>query len=159
MKIGICWGGNSDHARDFLRSMPIIAMKELIECKNVQCYSLMKGVKTKRDWPQGSIDLNEGIESFSVIDMSKKIQNFTDLANIIESLDLVITVDTGLAHLCGAMGKPVWILLAKHCDWRWFDDVETTPWYPSARLFRCKTTWKDLIHEVVESLPINQKAK
>lgn len=57
------------------------------------------------------------------------------------------------------MGKPVWILLAKHCDWRWFDDVETTPWYPSARLFRCKTTWKDLIHEVVESLPINQKAK
>jgi tetratricopeptide (TPR) repeat protein len=159
MKIGICWGGNSDHTRDFLRSMPILAMKELIENKNVQCYSLMKGVNTKRSWPKGDIDLNEGIESLSIIDMSEKIQNFTDLAHIIESLDLVITVDTGLAHLCGAMGKPVWILLAKHCDWRWFDDTETTPWYTSARLFRCKTTWEDLIHEVVESLPINQKAK
>lgn len=153
MKIGICWGGNSDHTRDFLRSMPILAMKELTENKKTQCYSLMKGVNTKRSWPKGTVNLNEGIESLSIIDMSEKIQNFTNLSNIIDSLDLVVTIDTGLAHLCGAMGKPVWILLAKACDWRWLDDVETTPWYPSARLFRCKTTWEDLIHEVVDALP------
>jgi len=66
---------------------------------------------------------------------------------------LVITVDTGLAHLCGAMGKPVWILLGKINDWRWMDDTDSSAWYESVRLFRYKTSWQDLIQEVIDNLP------
>ena len=62
--------------------------------------------------------------------------DFADTAEIIETLDLVISVDTSIAHLAGALGKPVWILLARLPDWRWFNDREDSPWYDSARLFR-----------------------
>ena len=64
-----------------------------------------------------------------------------------------------MAHLCGAMGKPVWIMIGRDTDWRWADSVNTTPWYPSATLFRYKTSWSDLVDEVVNALPTNQKAK
>lgn len=153
MKIGICWGGNSDHQSDYMRSMHVSSMKALTLHKKVQCYSLMKGVSPKRTWPCGSVDLNEGIESMNIISLDEKLNNFTDLAGIIESLDLVITVDTGLAHLCGAMGKPVWILLGKINDWRWMDNTDSSSWYESARLFRYKTSWEDLIQEVIDNLP------
>ena len=159
LKIGLCWCGNSDHSRDITRSAHIQDFKKLFDQKNVEIYSLVKGVKGIRNWIKGKIDLNEGKESLPLIDLESKFNNFEELGAIINSLDLVITVDTGLAHLCGAMGKPVWIMIGRDTDWRWADTVNTTPWYPSATLFRYKTSWSDLVDEVVNALPTNQKAK
>ena len=70
----------------------------------------------------------------------------------INHLDLVITVDTGLAHLAGAMGKKTWVLLGSEVDWRWGYNKETTPWYPSVRLFNKKDTWENLVQEVLQEL-------
>ncbi|MEI8378473.1 MAG: glycosyltransferase family 9 protein, partial [bacterium] len=77
-----------------------------------------------------------------------------DTAAFIQHLDLVITVDTAVAHLAGALGKPVWILLPTPAEWRWYPYVETTPWYPSARLFIQKTPgdWDEVVGRVVAAL-------
>jgi ADP-heptose:LPS heptosyltransferase len=71
-----------------------------------------------------------------VLDLSHDQENFAETAAVISQLDLVISVDTAVAHLAGAMGKPVWALLSTSADWRWMVDREDSPWYPSARLFR-----------------------
>lgn len=159
LKIGICWCGNSDHTRDTTRSLPVSQFEPLFKQKNVEIYSLVKGVRTIRNWTKGKVDLNVGLENFPIIDLESKFKNFDELAAIINSLDLVITVDTGLAHLCGAMGKPVWILIGKETDWRWMDNVNSSYWYQSATLFRYKTSWSDLVKEVIEALPKNRKVK
>ena len=88
------------------------------------------------------------------IDFSENIRDFSDTAAIIENLDLIISVDTSVAHLAGAMNKPVWILLPFIPDWRWFLKRDDCPWYPSMRLFRQKKfgNWKDVFEEVKEEL-------
>ena len=159
MKIGLCWCGNSDHTRDTTRSAPLRDFARLFEQKDVEIYGLVKGVRGVRNWIKGKIDLNEGAQSLPLTDLEGKFNNFDELASIVNSLDLVITVDTGLAHLCGAMGKPVWILLGRETDWRWGDGVSDSVWYPSATLFRRKTTWPDLVDEVVRALPTGRKAR
>ncbi|HEC91177.1 MAG TPA: hypothetical protein ENI55_05875, partial [Alphaproteobacteria bacterium] len=77
-----------------------------------------------------------------------------DSAAATDALDLIITVDTVTAHLAGALGKPVWILLPFHADWRWFEDRDDTPWYPSARLFRQPRPgdWKAVFRQVRKAL-------
>jgi ADP-heptose:LPS heptosyltransferase len=79
--------------------------------------------------------------------LGSSLTDFADTAALIDNLDLVITVDTSVAHLAGAMGKPVWIMLAYHTDWRWFLEGETSPWYPSARLFRQdrSRSWENVV--------------
>ena len=104
-------------------------------------------------WPNGYVDLSEGMQDMNMIDLSDKINNFESLASAIASMDLIVTVDTGLAHLAGAMGKTTWTLIGTETDWRWMDNVDTTPWYQSMKIFRYKTSWADLIKEVVDSLP------
>jgi ADP-heptose:LPS heptosyltransferase len=86
--------------------------------------------------------------------MHGHISDFGDTATIINQLDLIISVDTSVAHLAGALGKPVWILLCANADWRWFIDRTDSPWYPSATLFRQSVfgQWDDVIHNVKKSL-------
>jgi hypothetical protein len=153
LKVGICWCGNPDHKRDHTRSTYVSSFKPLTENKKIQCYGLLKGVPSKRSWPDGKVDLSTGLSNMNVINLEDKIQNFDDLASAIDAMDLVITVDTGLAHLAGAMGKPTWLLIGSETDWRWMDNADTTPWYPSMKIFRYKTSWSNLIKEVVEALP------
>lgn len=90
----------------------------------------------------------------NLIDMHEHINDFGDTATIINQLDLVISVDTSVAHLAGALGKPVWILLCANADWRWFIDRDDSPWYPSATLFRQSAfgCWDDVIDHVKQSL-------
>lgn len=152
-KIGLCWLGNSDHQRDHTRSFFLNYFKPISKNSKLQLFGLSKGVQSKRVWPQGVVDLNEGIEDFPMINLADKINTFGDLANYINHLDLVLTVDTALAHLAGAMGKPVWVLLGKETDWRWVESSTSSDWYPSMRLFRRKTTWEDLISEIIKELP------
>jgi hypothetical protein len=83
-----------------------------------------------------------------------QLKDFADTAAVIDLLDLIITIDTSVAHLAGAMGKPVWILLPYNSDWRWLLDRNDSPWYPSARLFRQHWigSWAGVIDEVTSEL-------
>jgi ADP-heptose:LPS heptosyltransferase len=89
-----------------------------------------------------------------LVDLQDEQKDFADTAEIVESFDLVISIDTSVAHLAGAMGKPVWVLLSKSSDWRWFVDREDSPWYPTARLFRQSTlgNWQDVVTRVEREL-------
>ena len=92
----------------------------------------------------------------NLYDVRNKISDFADTAGIIANLDLVITVDTAVAHLAGALGKPVWVLLAFAADWRWLLDRDDSPWYPTMRLFRQKKPgdWESVIANVAEALRV-----
>lgn len=150
--IGLCWCGNSDHQRDHTRSISLEKFRPLATNPKLELFGLVKGVSSQRNWPEGVVDLNQGIESFPMTNLANQINNYEDLANYINYLDLIITVDTGLAHLAGAMGKPVWVLLGKETDWRWGDQTEQSHWYPSMRLFRRTDSWENLIEEVCNKM-------
>ncbi len=114
--------------------------------KGVTFYSLQKGKtgKQAKNPPAG----------MKLIDYTDEIGDFSDTAALIENLDLVIAVDTSVAHLAGALGKPVWTLLPFVPDWRWFLDREDSPWYPTMRLFRQPSLgdWESVIHRITHQL-------
>jgi ADP-heptose:LPS heptosyltransferase len=91
---------------------------------------------------------------FEVTDLADRLADFSTTAGVITQLDLVVTVDTAVCHLAGALGKPVWTLLAADPDWRWKRDGSHTPWYPTMRLFRQRKLgdWTDVIAEVAAAL-------
>jgi ADP-heptose:LPS heptosyltransferase len=90
----------------------------------------------------------------NLMHLGDELADFDDTAAVIDSLDLVVTIDTAVAHLAGAMGKPTWILLPHAPEWRWMLDREDIPWYPTARLFRQKRLgdWESVIERVRASL-------
>jgi len=127
LRVGLVWSGNPTHARNRDRSMTVEAMARLSRMEKAAFYSLQMGASAATpDAPSGT----------SIVNLSDQTHDFADTAAIVANLDLVITVDTSVAHLAGGMGKPVWILLHRVADWRWLLDREDSPWYPTARLFR-----------------------
>lgn len=138
-KIGIAWQGSSSDA-DRFRSFQLKEFEILSSLKNVRLISLQKN--------NGSEELKSNT-SFKVEDFNSEMdigdQAFLDTAAIIENLDLVITCDTSIAHLSGALNCPTWIMLAATHDWRWFFDNQKSPWYPSVKLFR-QTELQDWTH-------------
>lgn len=130
-KVGLVWGGNPGHARDSERSLELTQLLPLVESElarqQVQFISLQMGEPLSQ-LSQLSPDL--------ILDLSADIASFADTAALIEQLDLVITVDTSVAHMAGAMNKPVWVLVNYIPDWRWLFNRTDSPWYPSMRLFR-----------------------
>jgi tetratricopeptide (TPR) repeat protein/glycosyltransferase involved in cell wall biosynthesis len=126
LKIGLVWRGRPTHGNDKNRSSSLKEFSVLFSIKGIKFYSLQKG--------EG---INE-IDDFagSIINLNDKINDLADTAAIISNLDLVITVDTSIAHLAGAMGKEVWVLIPYLPDWRWLIDRQDSPWYPSMKLFR-----------------------
>lgn len=127
-KIGIFWQGNPNHKGDKWRSFPLNLFCPLFEIPNTQFYSLQKGF--------GIEQLDNLPDRFNIINLEQTFMDFSDTAAAIENLDLVITIDSAVAHLAGAMGKKVWIIIESEPDWRWFFDEEQTVWYKSARIFR-----------------------
>lgn len=126
-KIGIVWSGNPNHADDHNRLTKLEYFKPFSELPRVKLISLQKNLRSKEVETCG----------FEVIDvLSDKITDFSVLAAVINECELVITVDTAVAHLAGAMGKPCYVLLPHACDWRWSSEGEYTIWYPSVKLFR-----------------------
>jgi tetratricopeptide (TPR) repeat protein len=119
-KIGIIWQGNPRSENDPTRSISVNWFRQLFD-KNTQVYSLHNALDSHID---------------EIIDLKDDINNFQDLAEAVNSMDLIVTVDTALLHLAGAMNKPVWALIPFVPDWRWGLNGEETIWYPSARLFR-----------------------
>ena len=144
-KIGIVWEGkkpiNNAH-----RSCPIEEFAQLTKIKGINFFSL----QTKETVRQNK---NKMIE-YGIIDLSDKINNMNDTAAIIKNLDLIISIDTSVAHLSGAIGQKVWILLSSVSDWRWFDKSHKSPWYPNMRLFRQSKfgDWQSLLSEVKKEL-------
>lgn len=138
-KIGICWAGNPQHPRDEDRSCFLSYFKEIYKMPNVKLFSLQKDTRL-RSWPfyENPIDLAY-CHDIKVVDMSKHMNSWENTASIISGLDLVITVDTSILHLSGAIGKKTFAALPYFPDWRWGLDSEETMWYPTVKLFRKKS--------------------
>ncbi len=129
-KLGIFWQGNTANTADGQRSVPLEYFYPIFNLPDIQFYSLQKGF--------GLEQLEELPQEYNVIDLCHVISDFSDTAAVINNLDLVITIDTAVAHLCGAMGKKAWIVLPEIPEWRWCLDEHSTIWYDSIRLFRAK---------------------
>ncbi len=125
-RIGIVWAGSDTHRYDRNRSVPLETIAPLFEVASSEFVTLQKG--------PAAAQLQRC--RARVIDHTNLLVSFADTAALVACLDLVITVDTAVAHLAGAMGKPVWMLTPFAPDWRWLLEREDTPWYPSLRLFR-----------------------
>lgn len=127
LRVGLVWAGT---AMDPRRACPLAWFTPLTRLPGVRFYGLQKGPEAERLKREG---LPEGMV---LENLGEEFEDFADTAAAIEPLDLVIAIDTAVAHLAGAMGKPVWLLLAAVPDWRWQLAGETSPWYPTMRLFR-----------------------
>jgi tetratricopeptide (TPR) repeat protein len=128
-KVGVVWKGRPTHQQDCLRSVALREFAPLARLEGVRLVSLQVG--------PGQEDL-AAQENLDVIDLGSRFDrdSFADAAATVMNMDLVITVDTALAHLAGALGVPGWVALSYHADWRWLRTREDSPWYPSMRLFR-----------------------
>ncbi|WP_027530042.1 tetratricopeptide repeat protein [Bradyrhizobium sp. WSM3983] len=126
-RVGLVWAGNPDHKNDHNRSMALRTLAPLLDC-DVQFVSLQKGV---RDQDRAFL-----AERSDIVDLTHHLTDFSETAALISCLDLVISVDTSVAHLAGALGAPVWTLVPFNPDWRWLLNRDDSPWYRSMRLFR-----------------------
>lgn len=146
LKIGLVWAGRPAHPNDRNRSAPVESLTPFSQVQGVSFYSLQKSgpARPKSDPPSG----------FPMIDLTNDLKDFADTAAFIANLDLIVSVDTSVAHLAGAMGKPVWTLLPFVADWRWMLDRADTPWYPTMRLFRQPSPgdWNDVIRRITGAL-------
>jgi Flp pilus assembly protein TadD len=146
-KIGIVWAGNPAHRNDANRSCSLAILQPLLQTPNSTFFSLQVG--PGRDEELLSLLFN------SITDLAPRLNDFSDTAAAIQSLDLVISVDTAVAHLAGALGKPTWLMIpAIDPDWRWLLEQTDTAWYPSARLFRQSTPgdWTKVIADMAAAL-------
>ncbi|HTH78277.1 MAG TPA: tetratricopeptide repeat protein [Ramlibacter sp.] len=141
LNVGITWCGNPRHVNDHNRSIPLEIFRRA-QTTNCRFVTLQPDLREQ--------DRAALAASGLALDLGAQLEGFEDTAALIEALDLVISVDTSVAHLAGAIGKPVWILLPYAPDWRWMVDREDTPWYPSARLFRqdASRRWEPVIERV-----------
>lgn len=142
LKVGIVWSGNPIHKKDKQRSCHLDHFLGLKEIKKIQIYSLQKVLT---DAEQRMLSMTNGI-----IHLGDHISDFDDTAAAVANLDLIITVDTSVAHLAGAMGKPTWLLLPHLPDWRWMLHRTDSPWYPTMKLIRQSTpgNWNSIFDEI-----------
>jgi tetratricopeptide (TPR) repeat protein len=151
-KVGVCWNGSSHPKSDKMRNAPLSSFAPFAAIKGVRLISLQK---------------NSGVEEIELLSPEFEIEilgedfdagpdAFLDTAAVIENLDLVITIDTSVAHLAGALGKPVWIALKHVPEWRWLLNRDDSPWYPTARLFRqtSRAKWDDVFERMALALEV-----
>jgi tetratricopeptide (TPR) repeat protein len=158
-QVGLAWSGDVRHTRDHLRSIPAALFLALADLPGISVHSLQHAVRAA-DLPalQARPAIGRAVETAT---------DFADTAALIERIDLVITVDTAVAHLAASMGKPVWVVLHVAADWRWLTDRSDSPWYPSVRLFRVRPAewrgdagppaaadWHPVLHRVETALRI-----
>jgi tetratricopeptide (TPR) repeat protein len=145
-RIGIVWAGRPNHPNDDTRSIPLAALAPLAEIPGTAFVSLQKG--------PGQAQIGTYWGRAPLINLGPEITDFGDTMAILDSLDLVVTVDTAIAHLAGAMGKPVWIMLPFAPDWRWLLDRDDSPWYPTARLFRqpAPRRWAPVVASIADEI-------
>ena len=145
-RIGLAWSGRSTHANDHRRSLHLAQLARLGATGSATFVCLQK--------PFPATDIAAMPAFPGLTDLSPELTDFEETAALVASLDLVVTVDTAVAHLAGALGVPVWIMLPKAGDWRWLLARQDSPWYPSARLFRQPRpgAWAEVIADVAAQL-------
>lgn len=143
LNVGLAWAGNA--LPDPRRSLALAELRPLLDVAGVRFFALQKGV------PDAEVT---AATAGRVQPLGSHLADFGDTAAAIEALDLVISIDTSVAHLAGALGKPVWTMLVRNADWRWLVDREDSPWYPTMRLFRQERRgeWGPVIERVVRAL-------
>jgi tetratricopeptide (TPR) repeat protein len=140
LKVGLAWAGRPTHINNRNRSIPLEKFSPLAGASGVDFFSLQKGDRGNDSPPAG----------LELIDHTAELNDFAETAALVDNLDLVITVDTAVAHLGGALGKPVWVLIPANPDWRWMLDRVDSPWYPTMRLYRRRrgADWSEVIRQV-----------
>jgi len=153
IKIGICWGASVTGESFDGKVFDINYFSPLAKEEKIELYSLQVGEKVK--------DIKENGLQDDIVDMSEKLDSFAKTASLIEQLDLVISSDTSVAHLAGAMGKEVWVPLQKMPDWRWESKGKSSYWYPNANLFRQKSfrKWDSVFQSIYDKLNRKYKLK
>jgi len=143
-KVGIVWAGSPSHQDDSNRSCELPLFERLTQVPGVQLYSLQKGARAQ--------DIDRA--GFSIVDLAPLINDFTDTAATIAALDLVVTADTAVAHLAGALGRTTWVLLPFAPDWRWGLARTDSAWYPATHLFRQsqRGQWRPVLEQVAQAL-------
>jgi tetratricopeptide (TPR) repeat protein len=145
LHVGLAWAGASANTNDRRRSCPLAALEPLLAARGIAWFSLQKGT------PEEEI---AAIPAARTLIQLAARNDFDGTAALVEALDLIVTVDTSIAHLAGALAKPTWILLPFAADWRWGDAVTRSPWYPNVRLFRQprRGDWTSVVAEVRAAL-------
>ena len=150
--MGLVWAGNPTHPNDGVRS---ISLKQLapLAAANVEFHSLQKGPAVSQIAADG--------RGLRLIDHHQDLNDYVDTAALISCLDLVIAVDTSVAHLAGALGAPTWVLLPFVADCRWLVARNDSPWYPTMRLFRQtrRGQWDEAIEAVAQALQFRAKSR
>ncbi len=145
MRIGIAWSGSRAHANDRNRSMPLGVMARLLSRTDIEFHVLQADIREQ--------DRDE-VARLGLHDHSAVLRNFMDTAALALQMELLITVDTALAHVGGGLGVPTWVMLAWASDWRWLLDRSDSPWYPTVRLFRQQRRgdWPSVLQQVARAL-------
>ncbi|MFM0324984.1 glycosyltransferase family 9 protein [Caballeronia glebae] len=148
VKVGVVFKGDPTHENDHARSLPSLStLDELFAIEGVEFYSLQKGAGASE-----AADYAQRLRNFH--DIGAQVTSMDETASAIAALDVVVTVDTSVAHVAGALGKPVWLMLPVYGDWRWHYLREDSPWYPSMRLLRQQhgEDWRPVVARIGESL-------
>ena len=150
-RVGLCWAGNPDYPGDRNRSIALSKFASLWQIPGVKWYSLQKGA--------GAEQIKEIAPQAELIDHMHDLNDFSDTAALVANLELVISVDTAVAHLAGAIEKPTWLLLPHIPDWRWQLGRPDSPWYPTMRLFRQtkRGDWAGVIDRIAADLNVQAK--
>ena len=145
-RVGLVWAGNPKHSRDRLRSLSLATLKPLARVPGITFASLQTG--------PAAAQIEEHGAAFCFAEDCSHVRDFADTAEIIAGLDLVISIDSAVAHLAGSLGKPVWMLLANVPDWRWGFAGSATSWYPTMKLFRQAGPgdWSSVVAEIADQL-------
>jgi len=145
LRVGIVWGGNPENKNDKLRSIPLATMDRLFSIPGIRWFSFQKGLHAK------------AVKEYEtqIVDLSQYFNDFYDTALGLCQMDLLISVDTSVAHLAGALGIPFWLLIPPQPDWRWLLDRSDSPWYPTCLIFRKaidNDDWLDVVNQVHDAL-------
>jgi tetratricopeptide (TPR) repeat protein len=146
IRVGLVWECNPEAGYAWRRSLPLDLFAPLAKIAGVTVFSLQVG------FPSGKAA--ELVPGLDLVDLTEGLHDFSDTAGLVSNLDLVISVDTSVAHLAGALGKPIWVLLPQDSDWRWGVEGEGSPWYPTMRLFRQRIEgdWSEVIERLEAAL-------
>ena len=144
LRVGLVWAGSPTHSNDRNRSMPLAVFAALGKIPGITFFSLQKG-------PAAAHTANPDLP---LVPLADELQDFGDTAAALLQLDLLVCVDTSVAHLAGALGRPVWLLLPAGVDWRWLSNRDDSPWYPTMRIFRQEKPgdWEGVVARVGTAL-------
>lgn len=146
LKVGLAWAGNPRFQEDRIRSLKLERLAPLQAARNARFFSLQKG--------EAAMQAKNPPARLEIIDLSSEISDLADTAAVMSQMDLIVTTDTCVAHLAGALARPVWVMLSFSPDFRWLLVRGDSPWYPTMRLFRQKSRadWDSVIHRVAQAL-------